>query len=71
MFERSTRPKSKRHLWFEARLALLKDEEDKGKEALPGYLKKLISGYELRCYHFEIFESFRKLALVGVPRPLR
>ena len=34
---------------------------------LPGFVKKLISGYELRCFHFEIFESFRKLALVGAP----
>ena len=34
---------------------------------LPGFVKKLISGYELRCFHFEIFESFRFLALVGAP----
>ena len=34
---------------------------------LPGYMRKLTSGYEYRTYWFEIFESLRKVALVGVP----
>ena len=52
---------------LDARLSALAEEEEAVLAMLPGYVKKLISGYELRCFHFEIFESFRKLALVGAP----
>ena len=34
---------------------------------LPGYMKKLIGGFEYRTYWFEIFETIRKVLLVGVP----
>jgi len=36
-------------------------------ELLPGYLQKLTSGYEYRTYWFELFETVRKVLLVGVP----
>lgn len=35
--------------------------------ALPGYFKKIIGPYELRCYWFEIFECIRKISLIGLP----
>lgn len=35
--------------------------------ALPSYVKKLLNGYELRTWWFEIFECFRKLAVACVP----
>ena len=34
---------------------------------LPDYVQKLIMGYELRAYYFEIVECARKLAIVCVP----
>ena len=34
---------------------------------MPQYIHKLIDGYDMRCYAFEIFECARKLLLVGVP----
>ena len=34
---------------------------------LPTTLRKLTAGYELRCFWFEIFECFRKIALVCLP----
>ena len=37
------------------------------KDVLPGYMIKLTSGYEYRTYWFEIFETIRKVLLVGVP----
>ena len=37
------------------------------KNLLPGYMRKLTAGYEYRTYWFEIFESIRKVLLVGVP----
>ena len=49
------------------RLRALKEEEERQLKQLPSYVKKLTSGYEMRVYAFEIFECFRKLALVGVP----
>ena len=61
------RLKSPQELVLDSRLAKLAAEQEKGMAALPEHVQKLIHGYELRCYHFEIFESFRKLALVGVP----
>ena len=63
----SKRFKSPQQLALEQRLAALDKEMAGTMEALPDYVRRLISGYELRCFYFEIFESFRKLALVGVP----
>ena len=34
---------------------------------LPGYMLSLTGGYEYRTYWFEIFETVRKVLLVGVP----
>lgn len=34
---------------------------------LPDYVKKLIQGYDLRVYWFELFECLRKILLVGMP----
>lgn len=34
---------------------------------LPEHVQKLIEGYDLRCYWFELFECGRKIALVGMP----
>lgn len=34
---------------------------------LPGYIRKLIAGYEMRVYWFEVVECARKLVLVGIP----
>merc|ERR1711918_279797 len=39
----------------------------KPEEELPGYMVKLTGAYDARCYWFEIFESLRKVLLVGVP----
>ena len=36
-------------------------------DLLPGYMIRLTSGYEYRTYWFELFETLRKLLLVGVP----
>jgi len=36
-------------------------------EVLPGYMLKLTGGYEYRTYSFELFETIRKVLLVGVP----
>ena len=52
---------------LEQRLSALHQEQDDQRGALPAYVRKLIHGYEMRVYGFEIFESCRKLALVGVP----
>ena len=44
------------------------DAYDKKQQiALPGYIKKLLKGYELRVWWFEIFECLRKLAVACVP----
>ena len=37
------------------------------KDLLPGYMLKLTGGYEYRTYWFELFETIRKVLLVGVP----
>ena len=34
---------------------------------LPEHVRKLIEGYDLRCYWFELFECARKILLVGMP----
>jgi len=36
-------------------------------EVLPGFMLKLTGGYEYRTYWFEIFETLRKVLLVGIP----
>ena len=45
----------------------LQREEDAVREGLPDYVQKLILGYELRTFYFEILECFRKLAIVCLP----
>jgi len=45
----------------------LQNEEDRLRAKLPDYVKKLILGYELRTFYFEIIECFRKLAIVCLP----
>ena len=46
------------------KLARLDQEQ---RELLPGYVQRLINGYELRTWWFEIFECGRKLAVACVP----
>ena len=36
-------------------------------DVLPGYMIKLTGGYEYRTYWFELFETIRKVLLVGIP----
>ena len=48
-------------------MCALQCEEDAVREELPDYVQKLILGYELRTYYFEILECFRKLAIVCLP----
>ena len=48
-------------------LIALSEKDEAEREALPGHIKKLINGYELRCLWFEIFECVRKLAIACVP----
>ena len=51
----------------EAKIKRFRAEEDALREALPDYVRKLIAGYELRVYYFEVIECIRKLAIVCVP----
>ena len=51
----------------EAKIKSLKAKEEKRRAKLPDYVQKLIMGYELRTYYFEIVECARKLAIVCVP----
>ena len=39
----------------------------KPEDVLPGYMLKLTGGYEYRTYWFELFETIRKVLIVGVP----
>ena len=48
-------------------LARLDAEEEALMDQLPDFVTKLISGYRLKCFWFEIFECVRKLALVCMP----
>ena len=48
-------------------LARLDAEEEALMDQLPDFVTKLISGYRLKCFWFEIFECARKLALVCMP----
>ena len=51
----------------EARKAELEKQYEVKRDALPGKLKKLTNGYEMRTYWFEIFECTRKIMLVALP----
>ena len=48
-------------------LAALEEEENSARNELPLYAQKLILGYELRTFYFELVECFRKLAIVCAP----
>lgn len=52
---------------IQAHMERLQNEEEMLTGHLPDYVKKLILGYELRTYDFELFECLRKLALVCLP----
>ena len=39
----------------------------KPEDVLPGYMIKLTGGYEYRTYWFELFETIRKVLIIGVP----
>ena len=54
-------------LKLKAQIQKLKAEELTLRTALPDYVQKLILGYELRTYYFEVIESLRKLAIVCLP----
>lgn len=48
----------------------IEELEERNKEmhnSLPDYMKKLVSGYRMNNFAFEIFECVRKLALVCMP----
>jgi len=45
----------------------LSQEYKRKRDALPGVLKKLTGGYEMRTYWFELFECARKMVLIMVP----
>ena len=49
------------------KLAELAYEEKRERKALPGSIRKLTKGYEMRVWWFEIFECFRKLSIACVP----
>ena len=49
------------------RKALLEEQYSEKRKALPGNLRKLTAGYEMRTYGFEIFECLRKILLIGLP----
>jgi len=50
-----------------AGLGKYEEEMNEVREKLPGTVQKLISGYELRVWWFEIAECFRKFLLVCAP----
>ena len=49
------------------RKAALEERFNERRALLPGALKKLTNGYEMRTYWFEIFECVRKILLILVP----
>ena len=51
-------------------VANLKRRTEALTEQMPSTVQKLVAGYELRCYWFEIFECWRKLALTCLPQLL-
>ena len=50
-----------------SRLRRLEWEENLARKQLPGSISKLINGYEVRMWWFEIFECVRKLAVACLP----
>jgi len=50
-----------------AKMKQLKAREVQLRAALPDYVQKLIGGFELRVYHFELIDCARKLAIVCMP----
>jgi len=60
--ERATLPMRVRR-----RLRQLERDEVRERKGLPGTVAKLLQGYELRVWWFEIFECFRKLAVACLP----
>ena len=48
-------------------LRQLEQEEQLERAQLPGFIAKLLEGYEVRVWWFEIFECLRKLAVACVP----
>ena len=51
----------------EERKIELEEKYEARRADLPGDLRKLTGGYEMRTYWFEIFECIRKILLVGLP----
>ena len=49
------------------RLRRLEWEENLARKQLPGSISKLVNGYEVRMWWFEIFECVRKLAVACLP----
>ena len=52
---------------LESEAGQLEAERNVNVKQLPDTVLKLVSGYELRVFWYEVFECFRKLALVGMP----
>ena len=50
-----------------SRLRRLEWEENLARKQLPGSISKLVNGYEVRMWWFEIFECVRKLAVACLP----
>ena len=51
----------------DVQIVRLQHEQEKLLAKLPNYVQKLVLGYELRTFYFELLESARKLALVCLP----
>ena len=49
------------------RLRQLEHKDQDERAQLPGFIAKLLEGYEVRVWWFEIFECLRKLAVACVP----
>ena len=59
--------KQVRSAYFKAKVDHMREHEEQVRAGLPDHVQKLIDGYDMDCYWFEIFQCVRKLALVGVP----
>ena len=59
--------------WRDSAVAMSKSSADAHeeafaiKESLPPMVRKLMVGYHLKCYWFEVFECIRKILLIGIP----
>jgi len=51
----------------DAKVARLQSEETRLRDSLPDVVQKLILGYELRIFYFEVIECVRKLLIVCLP----